>query len=477
LEPASGRIQYDGVSADTLPESVTGRRVAYVESGPFFSQSSLRDALVYGLRHAPLRALDKDETTERRRRAEAVKAGNTDLDIHDDWIDYEAAGATGPEDLLERIREVLVLVDLEDEVYRQGLRSKLPADTSEAVLQSILAARADFRARLEEAGAERYVETFDPERYANNASVLENLIFGEVVSDALGGQLIERHPYMLSILKQTGLEDRLLEMGRQIAETLIELFGDMAGDNPLLERMDLLSAQDIDLYRTILRRVATSGMVTDPTDRQALFKLAFGYIEPRHRLGLLDDSLRDAILAARKAFRANLPEELEGAIYFHEPGAINLAASVQDNVLFGRVVDIYADASQRTTALLQETLDALDLSSTIIELGLATDIGSGAKRLSPAQRQKLALARALLKRPDLLIVNRALSALDAEAQEAIIKRVLDNARGPEGAGYATFWVLNNPAHSGAFDKVVTFENGRLVDRVSDAPSEALEAAQ
>ena len=41
-------------------------------------------------------------------------------------------------------------------------------------------------------------------------------------------------------------------------------------------------------------------------------------------------------------------------------------------------------------------------------------------------------ARALLKRPDFLIVNRALGALDANAQDAIVTRVLDHARGPDG---------------------------------------------
>ena len=94
-------------------------------------------------------------------------------------------------------------------------------------------------------------------------------------------------------------------------------------------------------------------------------------------------------------------------------------------MLFGRIVDTYAEAVERVNAILRETMDALDLTGTVIELGLAFDIGSGAKRLSLAQQQKLALARALVKRPDLLIVNRALAALDANAQDAIVTRVLD----------------------------------------------------
>ena len=130
-------------------------------------------------------------------------------------------------------------------------------------------------------------------------------------------------------------------------------------------------------------------------------------------------------------------------------------------MLFGRIVDTYAEAGERVNALLRETMDALDLTGTIIDLGLAFDIGSGAKRLSLAQQQKLALARALIKRPDLLIVNRALAALDANAQDATVTRVLDFARAPGGPGFAIFWVLSHPAAGQWFDRVLTFENGRI----------------
>jgi putative ABC transport system ATP-binding protein len=106
-------------------------------------------------------------------------------------------------------------------------------------------------------------------------------------------------------------------------------------------------------------------------------------------------------------------------------------------------------------------MDALRLTDTVIELGLTFDIGSGAKRLSLSQQQKLALGRALLKRPDLLIVNRALAALDANAQDAIVTRVLDFTRGSEGAGCAIFWVLNNSGSAQWFDRVLVFENARL----------------
>jgi putative ABC transport system ATP-binding protein len=171
--------------------------------------------------------------------------------------------------------------------------------------------------------------------------------------------------------------------------------------------------------------------------------------------------MQNEIVAARGVFRANLPEDLKSAVAFYQPGSVNPAATVQDNVLFGRIVDTYAEAGERVNALLRETMDALGLTDAVIDLGLAFDIGSGAKRLSLAQQQKLALGRALVKRPDVLIVNRALAALDANAQDAIVTRVLDYARAEGGPGFAVFWVLSHPAAGQWFDRVLTFENGRI----------------
>ena len=189
VEPSSGRILLDGTPIETLPDSVTGRRIGYAEANTYFPQSSLRDSLIYGLRHAPLRPAEKDAREEQAAGCiEALASGNPDTDVADDWIDYEAAGATGPEDLLERLREVLVIVDLENDVYRLGLRSRMPeAQLAELDKPHPRRARRFPRAARQERRAEHYVEMFDPDRYVVNASVKENLVFGVADTEALGG--------------------------------------------------------------------------------------------------------------------------------------------------------------------------------------------------------------------------------------------------------------------------------------------------
>ena len=203
---------------------------------------------------------------------------------------------------------------------------------------------------------------------------------------------------------------------------MVELFADLPPDHAFFEQFSFIGANDLPEFAAILGRVGNGGTAAlPPEDRTKLLSLPFKLIPARHRLDVLDEAMQQRLLEARRIFRADLPPEGRRQIEFFDTERYNAAATVQDNILFGKIAYGEADAPVRVPALLAEIIDALGLRQTVIEVGLDYNIGSGGSRLSFAQRQKMAIARAMLKRPDLIILNEATAALDGPAQTSAMK--------------------------------------------------------
>ncbi|MEE8188118.1 MAG: ABC transporter ATP-binding protein, partial [Kiloniellales bacterium] len=192
-------------------------------------------------------------------------------------------------------------------------------------------------------------------------------------------------------------------------------------------------------------------------------RLPFDYVEARHRMGLIDEEAEVKAVAARKRFAELLPETAPGAVAFYRPDAYNAAASLQDNILFGRLAYGQAMAEDIVGDAVTQTLDSLGLRQTVIEAGLGYEVGVGGKRLSSAQRQRIGLARALLKRPDLLVVNDALAVVDSKTQDRLMKRILDHRKGK-----GVVWTVQRPSAAQHFDRVLVMDSGRLVEQGSFA---------
>jgi len=463
----AGRINVNDDPLDELPEAVTGRRMSFVPSETPLVQGSVADNVFYGLKHAPVRPATYDEAGRKQRdwdEQEARLSGNTDLDINADWIDYDAAGASGPEDLAERLKEVLAIVELDEDILNLGLRGTIDPTARADLATKILEARGKVRDRLQDKDYEGLVEIFDPERYATQATIGENLLFGTSDDPQFAPAALSSHPYVREVLSSLELDKVLFEMGREIASTAIELFADLPPDHPFFEQLSFMSADEIPEYQAALSRIQGQDFATvGEEDRQRFIRLPFAYIEPRHRMGLLDEAMMGRLLEARRRFHEGLPENLKGSVAFYEPDAYNRSASIQDNILFGRIAYGLAGASQKILKLIRDVLDEHHLNDEVLGVGLDFQVGTGGKRLSQGQRQKIALARALLRRADLTIINRSLSALDRSIQHSILKKVLDSASGKRDAKRGVLWILSTPAMATEFERVMVMEGGRLVE--------------
>ena len=93
--------------------------------------------------------------------------------------------------------------------------------------------------------------------------------------------------------------------------------------------------------------------------------------------------------------------------------------SILNNIFFGRLKaanpQVEESINQRIIRLLIEE----EILEKVLEIGMQFQVGSRGDRLSGGQRQKLAIARVLLKKPPVLILDEATSALDNKSQSRI----------------------------------------------------------
>jgi putative ABC transport system ATP-binding protein len=464
--PETGKVVAGDTDLLELPEAITGRRISYTSSDAYLSLGTLRDNLLYGLKHVPLTNVSYEGEEAKKRNwaiEEARKAGNPDFDLNSDWVDYAAAGATGPNDLFAVIRHTLDAVILSRDILDLGLRSSADLDRHEELVKRIMELRVALRARLEKEDLTGLVVPFEPGAYNREATIGENLLFGAASGSALSTKALAANPYFSSVLKDQGLDQVLYGMGLEIAEQAIELFSDLPADHPFFQQLAFMTSEEIPGYQSLLQKLnGKPYAAVSEEDRARIITLSFAYIEPRHRFGLLSDELMAKIISARESFYEGLPEDLQGAIEPYDPMRYTTSASVMDNVLFGRIGHNQPDGPERIRTIVCELLDELGLYDDVLDVGLGFNVGVGGRRLTGAQRQKLDVARALLKRADFLILNRPLSALDQRLQDQILRNVLQEAK-RDGRAPAIIWVLSNPATAQFFDRVIVFDAGELVE--------------
>jgi putative ABC transport system ATP-binding protein len=463
LFPTSGSLEIGDVDMTRAPEAITGRTFAYVGTPAYLFPVSVRDNLLYGLKSRPLRerVYEGEALAERRFNVnEAERTGTPLFDINAEWIDYEAAGVTGPDEMEARILEVLHAVDLDEAIFELGLRSAVDASHGEELRAHMLGAREAMHERLESLGIQDWVERFDPAHYNRNATLAENLLFGTPVGRTFDIDNLAANAYVRRVLQETGLTDDLLRIGHKVAETMVELFSGLPPGHEFFERFSFIRHEDLPQYKAMLARILESGLkgITEE-DRGQLLGLPFKLSPARHRLGLIDDALQARVLEARRYFAQHLPESQKTAVEFFDPTRYNAAASLQDNILFGKIVTGQAEAATRIGALLRQVLDELGLRPLVTGIGLDYQVGTGGARLAAADRQKAALARALLKRPAMLVLDHAAAMLDPATQSRVMGRILEYRK-----GQGIFWALSRAEFADRFEQVLVLDRGKLAER-------------
>lgn len=190
--------------------------------------------------------------------------------------------------------------------------------------------------------------------------------------------------------------------------------------------------------REVVALVGKSG-----AGKTTMINLLLRFYDPQEGAVFVDGhDLRDVEL---KSYRSQIAMVLQDDYLFN--------ASIRENILYG--------TPGATQAKVIEAAQLAYAHSFISELprGYETQIGERGIALSFGQRQRISIARALLRDPSLLILDEAMSAVDSETERKIIEDAYKNLM----VGRTTFIIAHRLSAVVAADRIVVFENGRIIE--------------
>lgn len=467
--PNGGAVRIGDTDITNLSEPDLARYMAYAGPGSHVFTGSWRDNLYYGLKHRPVSLSDEIDPDRASIEAESRLAGNTTNDVNADWVDFQEAGFDSHQDLDNEAIKLVRMVGLTETVFEAGMRKILETGTPKPVAEKLIKARNKFRNAVSQESCFDAVEFFDIESFNTNATVIENLLFGELCDKSIDHHVLAKDPDIRQILENNNLLKPLIEIGHIATSNIIKLFRGLPAGDEKLNRFSLIRPEDLPSFESLLRRVPQiEGMEIDDNDRAMLLSTAFMLNPSLHRLGLINNRLQVKILTARHELLENLPTSLAGNLEVIDPKKIAIGSSVRDNIMFGRLSQHRAQCRDQVEGIVREIIDALDINQDILELGLDASVGVAGVKLAQSEKQKLILARCLIKQPHVLIVNEILSALEPSEQDRILQMILEQRRGK-----SLIWVDRDRSELKGFDTVYTMRGGRITsevhaDQVEDA---------
>lgn len=147
-------------------------------------------------------------------------------------------------------------------------------------------------------------------------------------------------------------------------------------------------------------------------------------------------------------------EDLRSQIGFVTQDTNLFSGSIRENLMFVNPVATDED--------LKEALEKASCTNLVAraEKGLDTMIGEGGLKLSGGEKQRLSIARALLRKPNLLIFDEATSALDSLTEEQITNTIKDISASKDQITILIAHRLSTIMHA---DRIYVLEKGDVVE--------------
>jgi energy-coupling factor transporter ATP-binding protein EcfA2 len=415
-----GRYELDGKSASALGRRSLSANIGPVFQSPVIFSGSIEENLLYGCKAAAVAGIDAAE---------------------DKLPDLNAR--------IEALQQTGFFVD----VLGFGLSSRFQSSVDEPIRKAVLDVRAEFQRKYAEE-TKSDIEAYNDSRYLHHATVAENLLFGSPADGRFAEDNLPGNPLFARILIREELMEPLIQLGDRFFDRILASYG---GQTVLPANLPL-TVEDMASLRQATKKTKKAATTDLPErHRRKLLGLAIRAIPALHDLVEIPESLTHRIVSARKTIKKKLQEEASGAVCFFHPDAYIVGATVLENILFGRVTAESSRVKTRIHMLINRLLVKEELLEAILEVGMQFQVGRGGENLSGGQRQKLALARAFLKKPPILLLDEATASLDNESQERVQNALVSRWKGRSTlvASVHRLDIIEN------YDKIAVLQSGRI----------------
>ncbi|MEO1722817.1 MAG: ABC transporter transmembrane domain-containing protein, partial [Pseudomonadota bacterium] len=462
--PASGSVKIAGQSLSELHQAVVGARIGHAGPRPYLFSGTVGDNITMGLRARPGDCPDEDCEESALDLAEALKAGNS-TDPHDtDWLDPHLAGLEGREDLSLWWMQLIEAMGTDAFLFRRGLDAKFDAEEHPELAERLVELRPLIAERLQQKGLSKAIHRFDRDAFNPGLPVAGNMIFATPTKNIMQEELAENDTFHQA-MSALGMTEEMTKLGKVVLSTLETIFGSGGTEHPLFRGLNIETAL-FDKLIAITRKAQEMGPdALSRKERGLLMTVPFRFTADQ--IGeAFPDKLKDRIMQIR-AERCLEMRELAGGLFEPlEDDKFAKGITVLENAIWGKVCVTGGAKEQKLRDTVSEVFIEHGLKRLVAELIYDASVGIGGSNLPPVALERISFVRAAIKKPDVLLLDRALASHDSENRLRMRTRL--RALLPETTLIFLEEDFRNPD---SFDVFAEIEDGRLKGRASTSEAD------
>ena len=412
--PTRGQITVAGHDLSKLHQAVVSARIGYAQSQPYLFDGTLGTNLMMPLMTSP-KTVPWNKGGRDRYGNEAARSGNSPDRIDADWLDPGLAGLGSEDEVRKWWFDLVQAMGIDEFMFRRMLNSRIDVAKHPNLARSIVEMRPEVEKLLVENEVADLVHRFDPDEFNPAVPLGGNLLFASPRID-ISQQGLATQAGFLSLLFEHGIAEQGIAISQTLIETLHQTFGTDGTSHPLFTALNI----DEDLYEQLVDIAARRREKGDValTDDEFALLLTVPFAFTAEQIGpAFPDSFKAEIVKIRQTNGANMRAELGEMFVPITPDNYLPRLTVLENALYGRIAMVAGAKEEVIEDLVAELMKDKDLRRYVAETIFDLPTGIGGTNLPTVFHERAAFSRAGIKRPDIMVLDRALASHGTDLRE------------------------------------------------------------